>query len=186
VNNLTKYVSISIDPGSISCGIAVFDSLGKYIDSFEVKVPNYLMPSTRLFKMRERFEVIWREKFPDTLANVCTLELLPPSKCAVLQNSAGAILSSGFIVADLPAKNYIAPPTWKSEMRKLGASGEVIKGKHTLNAIGWKYAEPPGDDAADAIIIYQAARRKQGKEIWIGDNISVQPQPYAEKKRKKK
>lgn len=163
-----SFVHISIDPGSVSCGIAVFDLNGRFIDSFEVKANPGMIASMRIFSIHKAFEAEWRRRFGDKLmANFCSCENLPPSRLACLHLSPGAILASGVITADLHPSSYISPSAWKYVARELGSKEKDPKGRKILTDIGWGFEMPTGDDAADAIIIYLACRWYKGMHVWI-------------------
>lgn len=166
-----NYVHISIDPGSCHCGIAVFDLEGKYLDAFTVHVSDGIIASLRLHQLRLVFEKTWKARFGEnTKAILCTSEQLPPGAKPVLSYSAGAVLSSGFISADLSVATYIPVQTWKSFVRSIDATcGRTPKGLEALKSIGWSYPLPDSDDSADAILIYLAYVWQSRTPIWVGE-----------------
>lgn len=186
-----KCVEISIDPGSIKCGISIFDLQGKFLDGFTVKAAPSIIPTMRLYHLRIEFTKEWERRLgPDVLANRCTLELLPPGCAAILDNAAGAILSSGKISADLHA-GYIPPTRWKWVARQLGCFDKSPKGVSSLRAMGWEWPIANEDeDLADSIMVYLAARFIKGQVLWLGPNKWVKswyvPTVYKPKTPKKR
>jgi len=166
-----KYVHVSIDPGSHHCGIAIFDLKGKYLDSFTVHVSEGIIATMRLHQLRLVFEKTWKAKLGEsTVAVLCTTEQLPPGAKSVLTYAAGAVLSSGFISAELPTAHYVPVQTWKAFVRGINPTvGQTPKGKKALEDIGWEYPMPDTDDAADAILIYLAYVWKARAVVWLGE-----------------
>lgn len=183
----SKYVFVSIDPSSTSCGISVFTTKGKYLDGFCIKVSSGIPSSQRLYFMRKKFIEEWEFRYgKETMASLCTLENLPMSRYAVLSNAAGAILSSGKITADLLPRCYISPSQWKFFSRELGCFMKDPKGVTALKAIGWQYSlEGVNDDVADSILIFLTSVWYSKGVVWLGENSWIQSW-YVQKQKKVK
>lgn len=134
--------------------------------------------------MRVEFEKEWEKRYgKNTVANLCTSENLPPGKYASLHFAAGAVLSSGFISADLSPQTYISPTAWKSVCIQLGCYDKDPKGIEALKQINWGFRMPGTDDEADAIIIYLSWRFYQQKVLWFSEKQYVHSW-YMPKKKK--
>lgn len=185
-----KYVQISLDPASKAFGIAVFTVKGEYIDSFTIHVAEGIIPTMRLYFMRKKFIEEWEKRYGvSCVANLCILEHIPPSNIAILQNAAGAILSSGKVSADLLFQDYISPTSWKCFCRELGCRDKDPKGLTALKSIGWQYPLPDSDDSADAIILYLCSRWRKKLVIFLGNGMWLQswyePKVYVKKEKRK-
>lgn len=188
----SEFVQISIDPSSTSTGISIFDQAGKYLDGFCIKVSSGIIPSMRLFHLRNKFIEEWERRLGGKIqANVCTLEHLPPTKFSVLGVAAGAILSSGKISADLSPSCYIPPPRWKYVARQLGCKDKDPKGVSALRSIGWEFDYAGlNEDTADSILIHLASRWYKQQILWLSPKkwlaSGYVPKPFVKKKTGKK
>lgn len=118
--------------------------------------------SVRLVQQRQQLETFLNEQLAST--EDIDVVLFENVKSKVVLLCAGAFLSLDIFQCKFKPKEHIVhPSSWKSYLRKRGATGE-IKGVKALEQ-GWppsKRLKLQSDDVADSMAIYLAWQEKYG------------------------
>lgn len=167
---MNKYV-LSIDPASISCGVAVWTLDGQYVQSANFK-SNSAETFRRYWSLRTQIWDWLQSLFlnQDFRITQCIIEQIPKLVTGdpALPFAASALLTHEKNISDLKEHHMVAPQSWKYVARMMGA-GEKPKGIVALKQMGWTWKTPANDDEADAILIYIAYAILNGRTVYFSN-----------------
>jgi len=149
---------LSIDPGSHSMGICIFDADTRdYIDSATFVCHEGAWPERMhsIAAQSEKFLAKYWER-----VGYIAAELIPPLGDKGIQSSCGAVLSVYPMHAQVNRNTFISPSSWKKMARLAGCSMKDPKGIEAALSFFTEHSFE-SDDEADAALIGMCWMEKQ-------------------------
>lgn len=156
-----------VDPGSKSCGFALFTRSGIPRYCFTI-APKDSAWGARFFNLRAALstQLLTEMEFTEYVREL-VFERVPPRCHVGVPMVLGAILSvSELHDVNLNPQNAISPSTWKAWARLNGCVDKDPKGRRaTAQIAAFSHLNPDSDDAADALMIGAAHFARNQWEI---------------------
>lgn len=148
--DLKRNLLLSIDPGSHSMGLCIFDTNTRdYVDSITLVCHDGPWPA-RMHSIADQARPFLAKYWERV--GYAAAELIPPLGDKGIQSSCGAVLSLYPMHAQVNRNTFISPPSWKKMCRLAGCTMKDPKGIEAALSFVIDHSFE-SDDEADAFLI---------------------------------